>query len=385
MKMKKRSYKILALALSIALLMTVTVFAGTDHKGNTYEAYAKQLISVKGDGVSKEMTYTVGDLEKMTDGLVEGNYTMRTLVEPHTDQYEGVSLPYLLQKAGVKKEASSVQIVCGDGASMNFTMEEILKEDYINEADTGKLKVILAFGKNKTPLVPDKASAGYVASVGNDGGPLRLMVGQTAKGERNSPKCLQNVSSIVVSTKSVGTQFTDIGNFYGWTSEAIYSLVEKGVLSGVGDGKFAPEKNVTRAEFSKMLVLSKGLTPVETPTGLFTDVPKTAWYAPYVEAAVKAGLLEGVGNNQFNPNANINRNEVAVLSVRAMGKEAEAKAFNGTMTAYKDVAKIPQWAKGSVQVATDKKIFDNIAVSYFNGRALINRAEAAVIIDRIIK
>lgn len=382
--MRKKTLRILVWGLCLALLMSGTAFAGVTHEASPYEKYGANTLTIKGDGVSKESTFTVAELEKMTEGMVDAKYTMMTLVEPHTDQYQGISLPYLLKQAGIKREAKSIKLICSDGVTMNFTAEELLKEDYVNEVNSTKLKVILAFGKNGTPLVPSKTSAGYTATVGNDGGPLRLMVGQTAKGERNSPKCLQNVSGIEVSTKAPTTQFSDIGNFYGWASESIYRLVEQGVLSGVGDGKFAPEKNVTRGEFAKMLVLSKGLTPEANPAGLFTDVAKSDWYAPYVEAASKAGFIEGVGDHKFNPNANINRNEIAILAVRAMGKEDEAKAFTGTLSEYKDEAKIPVWAKGYVKVATDKKLFDNIAVAYFNGNSKINRAEAAVMIDRTI-
>lgn len=372
----------LALGLCFVVFMSSSVFAEATHEASPYEKYGTNTLTIKGDGVSKETTFTVAELEKMTEGRVDAKYTMMTLVEPHTDQYQGISVAYLLKEAGLKSEAKSVKISCSDGVMMNFTVEELLKQDYVNEVDNAKLNVILAFSKNGTPMVPSKSSAGYTAAVGNDGGPLRLMIGQKAKGERNSPKCLQNVSAIEVNTKASTTQFSDIGNFYGWTAESIYRLVDKGILSGVGDGKFAPEKNVTRGEFAKMLVLSKGLMPEANPVGLYSDVPKSAWYAPYVEAASKAGLIEGVGNQQFHPGANINRNEIAVLAVRAMGEEAEAKAFTGKLSEYKDEEKIPAWAKGYIKVATDKKIFDNIAVAYFNGTGKINRAEAAVIIDR---
>lgn len=365
----------------VPLLLT-TVFGGVVHESSPYGAYAKEILSIKGDGIAKDSQFTVAEIEKMVEGSMKAKYTMMTLVEPHTDQYEGISLPYLLKQVGIKDTAKSVQVVCSDGVSMKFTIAEIMKQDYMNEVDNTKLTTILAYGKNDIPLVKDKTSEGYDKTVGNEGGPLRLMVGQTEKGERNSPKCLQNVVSIVVSAKEQGLQFNDLGNFYAWTEEAIYSLVDRGVLTGVGNGKFAPEQQVTRAQFAKMLVLSKKLTPATSPTGMFADVPKSAWYTPYVESAAKAGLIQGVGENRFNPDATINRNEIAVLAAKAMGKDANQTATDDKPT-YRDKDKIPSWAMGSVIACQEKDLFNNIAVGYFNGTGKINRAEAAVIIYRM--
>lgn len=386
--MVKKYCRYLWLVLGVLMMpfMQDALAAENLHNTQPYSQYAETLITFGGDGLTEEKKLTVGELEKMSEGYFTGTYTMRTLVEPHDEIYTGIDLYWLLNnKLGLKPTAKAVRVICADGVSMEFSLDEVKKADYVNETDGGRLKFILAFAKKDVPLVPDAASPGFKKDTGNVGGPLRLVVGQVKEGERNSPKWLQNVTTVKVSTSVPGVEFSDLGNFYSWAKEAISSLAEKGIVNGVGNGKFAPEGKVTRAELAKMLILAEGLTPENSPMGVFTDAAKSSWYTPYVEAAARAGLIEGVGNNRFNPTANINRNEMAALAIRAMGYENEAKAFSGTIETLNDEARIPAWAKGYVAIAEEKGIFSNIAVSFFNGTKEVNRAEAAVIIYRALQ
>ena len=355
------------------------------HDSKPYSEYTGNKLQISGDGVAKEVTFTVREIEAMTEGKVTATYTMRTLVEPHNGKHEGVSIAYLLAQAGLKSTAKSVRITGEDGVSMQFSVEELTKKTYINEVNTEKLEPILAYSREGKPLVPKETSAGYDKTAENSGGPLRLVIGQSTKEERNSPKFLQNVTKITVSTKEVGVQFTDIGAFYAWTEEAIYSLVEKGVINGVGDGKFAPEKKVTRAEFAKMIGLALGLTPKESATATFTDVKKGDWFYSYVEAAAAKGLIQGVGNQRFDPQGNITRSQICVLAVNALDKKEDAAKKTAANSKFVDAAKIPAWAIGSVVICEEQKLLDNIAVGYFSGDTTINRAEAAVIIYRILE
>jgi len=84
---------------------------------------------------------------------------------------------------------------------------------------------------------------------------------------------------------------------------AIETLAEKGILGGMGDGTFAPEATMTRAQFAAVLARSLDLNS-GTSSG-FSDVPAGAWYADSVNAASAAGLISGVGNHQFQPQGEV--------------------------------------------------------------------------------
>jgi hypothetical protein len=321
----------------------------------------------------------------MLEGVFEGVYTMRTLVEPHNDNYKGICLDYLLRQAvGIKESARTVSIVCGDGLSMDFELSEITKSDYLNEVDGGLLPVILAYGKEGLPLVTAGGDEGYDFSIGNDGGPLRLMVGQAAQGEHNSTKCLQNVTKIIVSMSEKKAGFTDVGNFYSWARAAINELSARGIIAGVSPGKFAPDQNLTRAQFATILTLALQLKPEGAVTSRFTDVQPDAWYAPYVELAAEHGLINGYGNGSFQPDQPVNRQEMVVMVIKAMGLQQVAQTSTEDTLDYQDKDKIPGWARGSVEIASRKGFLDNIAVGYFTGERLASRAEAAVVVYRML-
>ena len=82
----------------------------------------------------------------------------------------------------------------------------------------------------------------------------------------------ENVSQIIGDNNTV--VFVDVTKEYDWARDAIYYFAEQGIVSGMGDGRFAPGEKVTREQFAKMLVLTFNapLTSPSEPT--FADVPK---------------------------------------------------------------------------------------------------------------
>ena len=97
----------------------------------------------------------------------------------------------------------------------------------------------------------------------------------------------------------------------GWlqTSEHI------AYLGGYGDGKFGPTENMTRAQAAQMfynLLLKKNVDITEN----FTDVPADAWYGNAVHTLASLGIIKGIGNDEFAPNRTITRAEFAVIAMR---------------------------------------------------------------------
>src|SRR5450830_1901424 len=94
--------------------------------------------------------------------------------------------------------------------------------------------------------------------------------------------------------------FKDVAASY-WAFDEITALAAKKVLAGYTDGTFKPEGKVTREEFAKMIVVAKGLSLLKPATPTFTDVLASRWSYGYVEAAVKAGYIMGIGGHKFAP------------------------------------------------------------------------------------
>ena len=110
-------------------------------------------------------------------------------------------------------------------------------------------------------------------------------------------------------------QFVDLEG-YEWAMEYIQYLYQQDVVSMPEDGKFRPDDLVTREEFVKLLLLGMGADG-ELGTSSFSDLRLDAWYAPYVVAAEKLGLVSGNGEGQFGVGQPITRQDMAVLCSRA--------------------------------------------------------------------
>ncbi|MDI6868847.1 MAG: S-layer homology domain-containing protein [Coprothermobacterota bacterium] len=104
-----------------------------------------------------------------------------------------------------------------------------------------------------------------------------------------------------------------------WSFHEIMQLAETRIIIGYPDNLFRPENSLTRAEFSKMILLSSGLS-AESPSGsVFMDVPTSHWACGYIESAFKHGLMIGYPDGSFRPEGKITIAEVLTVLVRAKG------------------------------------------------------------------
>jgi outer membrane protein assembly factor BamB len=117
--------------------------------------------------------------------------------------------------------------------------------------------------------------------------------------------------------------FPDVPSDY-WAFPAVGLLTERGVVNGYPDGTFKPENPVSRAEFSKMILLSFNLEPVQTSGQTFPDVPPGHWAHKFVEAAVAYGLVQGYPDGTFRPEGKVTLAEAITLIVRAKRWTLEA-------------------------------------------------------------
>lgn len=103
------------------------------------------------------------------------------------------------------------------------------------------------------------------------------------------------------------------------------ALVDKGVLKGNPDGDARLDANLNRAEFATIAIAISGLAPEKPATATFSDVNSKQWWYGTIEAAAKAGLVEGY-NGKFDPKANVTVEQVIKVAVQAAGLEIDEKA-----------------------------------------------------------
>jgi Subtilase family./S-layer homology domain. len=171
-----------------------------------------------------------------------------------------------------------------------------------------------------------------------------------------------------------------------WAEEDIKVLASRNIISGYPDGSFKPENSVTRAEFAKMIVsaLNGGIYTPQAPS--FEDVKPSDWFYPYVETAKQLGIVNGF-NGRFDPNGLITRQEMTAMIIRAMQQNKGEKYFPtaDTQLKFKDSSNIADWAKDSVSIGIEKGIVSGLDDETFAPEAKATRAQAAVMIMRLLK
>lgn len=179
----------------------------------------------------------------------------------------------------------------------------------------------------------------------------------------------------------VEIEFSDIESH--WAKGFIKSMASKHVIDGYVDGSFKPNNNITRAEFTKLVVEALGLDLVNTPSS-FEDVDQKAWHSKYIATAEKAGLVSGRGDGTFNPNGIITRSEMAVILANALADveltNAEATSILGK---FKDTSDIPSWARGSVAKTAKTGLIIGTPEGKFEPLGNTDRGQSATVIYKL--
>ncbi|MBR4656103.1 MAG: S-layer homology domain-containing protein [Oscillospiraceae bacterium] len=131
---------------------------------------------------------------------------------------------------------------------------------------------------------------------------------------------------------------------------AVEALAARGIINGMGDGSFAPEEQMTRAQFAAITVKALGLTP--KANGKFTDVVEDKWYAPYIGTANAYGIVNGVSDTEFNPEGTITRQDAATMVARAaeklcgMDTKMDKDGIRFYLAQFSDYVKVSDYAQG---------------------------------------
>lgn len=147
-------------------------------------------------------------------------------------------------------------------------------------------------------------------------------------------RLLKNVD--VVRTVS----FSDVPEGF-WCADAVNTLASLGIIKGMGDGTFAPDRPITRAQF---VAIATRFADIAVTGETFTDVPETYWAYEAISTASGCGWINGVGGGLFAPEQPITRAQAAVIVNRMLGRVIDEEEFDAAQA--KTYADVPEtyWA-----------------------------------------
>lgn len=146
----------------------------------------------------------------------------------------------------------------------------------------------------------------------------------------------------------ITTSFVDVAED-AWYADAVNTLASLGIVNGVGDGKFSPNANITRAEF---VAIAARFADVADSSVSFDDVSADHWACEYISTAAAYGWVTGETESTFAPSRAITRAEIATIVNRMLGRLTDESAIDaGQGTSFPDVSQ-SHWAWYQIAEAT---------------------------------
>lgn len=322
------------------------------------EAVGNNKLQLDSDGLTVEIPTKV--LAKL-QALLPADQLEGAQIAFDFKNVSGTAASDLLSKANMQSMAD----VKAAGDIYDFTLSVVKKDgkttvlSQFEEPITISLKV--AANSNKSLL-----GVYYIA----DDGKLEYVGGKLVGDEIKVDVHHFSKYAVLEYNKS----FKDVAADY-WAAAIIKEMAAKHIVQGVSADMFAPQADVTRAEFAALLVRALGLK-ANGPAS-FADVSADAWYAEAVAAASQAGIVQGKDAATFAPNAKITREEMSALLVRAYEHKAGSKLAGGAEAQFADRSEAADWALAYIDAANAAGFIKGRNDNEFAPKAQLTRAESA--------
>lgn len=178
--------------------------------------------------------------------------------------------------------------------------------------------------------------------------------------------------------------FTDVKNH--WGKPYIQLAAAKGLVEGVGGGLYDPNRSVTRAEFTAMLVRALGRDISTGDPAPYDDLKQGVWYFNEVVKAKELGLLDFVSGTQFKPDQPLTREEMASMLAAVISLEQlPITKEHMTLNEYKDMANVNAAFLEDVRLMVKLNIMTGTSEDTFSPKGETTRAQAATVFVRMLQ
>ena len=166
-----------------------------------------------------------------------------------------------------------------------------------------------------------------------------------------------------------------------WYKAAVQYAYDNGLMTGVSNTEFAPEAT-TRAMIVSMLARLENVTSAESAG--FADVDDNDWYATAVNWAANVGVVNGYEDGTFKPNTAITREQLAAILMNYASYKGEDVSNRADLSAYSDTATISSWANDVMQWAVAEGLISGMTADTLQPQGSATRAQVAAILERFL-
>lgn len=266
--------------------------------------------------------------------------------------------------------------------------------DYWGTWTDGKVVYMIVHNRSNAPKtieVPLKSANGLI-SIGDYTVELVGGTAEPVKGTESITVSLDKQDEVlykitpsapIALSKLNDVPFTDLEG-YDWAKSEIETLLSKNVINSIAEGQFGPGKNITRADLAMFLIRTLGVQSDSTEN--FADIDANAYYAKELAIGKALGILKGVDALNFNPNAEISRQDMMTICHRGMELTGKTVAPDATaLDKFSDKDAIAEYALDAVRSMTAAGVVEGNEDGTVNPLGNTTRAEAAVIMNRIMQ
>ena len=354
--------------------------------GNSYvDTYVDALGHAWDNGkVTKEPTETETGVKTYTCTRCGETRTETMPVIPHVHSYKDVGTAPTCTAKGYTTHTCA----CGDSYVDTYT--DPLGHDLKDDAAVAATCTTAGTTAGKHCTRCDyKEGMETIAALGHawDEGEVTKEATETTQGSMTytCTRCSATKRDILPASGLVATAvYNDVKNDTSWFYPGVQYCLSYGLMSGMGNGSFAPGEYTTRAQVAQILYNLHGNPEVSGGTP-FTDVPEGAWYQKAVTWAHSVGIVNGVTATTFSPNANITRQDFVLMLMRYLNnvRMVDRTWTPDDLSRFADAGSVGFWALDAMKDAVAINAISGVPIDgrlYIQPARNATRAEAAKIL-----
>ena len=292
---------------------------------------------------------------------------------------------------------TDVRLYIGEGA---YRTTSSTLPAWKGETGTNELRTHIADGRNNPNI------SGYCCFTYNDfieNGSIYALMQEVNSSEKKAPSGavqvnnnvsndadsvpdvndgMSNTGGQVTEDKNYKNKFTDMDNYW-WAMDAVNELAAKGIIKGRSETEFDPDSKITRADNTVLLLRVLGKTATFSEN--FADVYPDKYYYNEIGMAKALGIASGVGNNCFDPDAKIKRQDMATLAYRVLTEEGILTTIPNTtvLNKFVDADEIYFYAREAMAACINKGLMGGYGDNTIKPNDYASRVEVALFVYRI--
>jgi hypothetical protein len=169
-----------------------------------------------------------------------------------------------------------------------------------------------------------------------------------------------------------------------WFCDDIKYVYGNGLMNGIEANIFSPKTSLTRGMIVTILGRATDVEQSEYPSCAFDDVGNEKYYSPYIEWGRQKGIVLGVGDNRFEPDRALTRQELTTILYRYAGLAGLTLPETRAYVEFSDETEINEYAKGPVAALYSAGVIDGKPDNLFDPKGTATRAEAAAMFHRFL-